>query len=178
MPLGKEYHPVPMNSISRDILKKEEYMPKDKLKILFLCTGNSCRSQMAEGLARKLKGDIIEAYSAGTEPKGLDPRAVAAMAEIGIDISGQRSKHVDEFAGAAFEYVITLCGQAQEVCPFFPGGAKNVHRGFEDPPELAKYAKSEEEALGFYRRVRDEIRAFIESLPDQIEGRRDDFMIR
>jgi arsenate reductase (thioredoxin) len=152
-------------------------MQNNKLKILFLCTGNSCRSQMAEGLARSLKGDIIEAYSAGTEPKGLDQRAVKVMAEIGIDISGQRSKHVDEFTGLTFDYVITLCGHAQEVCPFFPGGAKNVHHGFEDPPELSKKAESEEEALVVYRRVRDEIRLFIETLPDQIKQRKDDFIM-
>jgi arsenate reductase len=152
-------------------------MPNDKLKILFLCTGNSCRSQIAEGLARSLKGDIIEAYSAGTEPKGLDPRATRVMAEIGIDISGQRSKHVDEFTGMRLDYIITLCGHAQEVCPFFPGGARQIHRGFEDPPELAKKAASEKEALEYYRRVRDEIRSFIETLPQSIKEPEQPFII-
>ncbi|MBP7736451.1 MAG: arsenate reductase ArsC [Spirochaetes bacterium] len=136
-------------------------MSENKLQILFLCTGNSCRSQMAEGLARHFKGAIMEACSAGTEPKGLDPRAVAVMAEIGIDISRQRSKHVNEFAGREFDFVITLCGGAQETCPFFPGKTKTMHAGFDDPPELARSAASEEEALGHYRRVRDEIRVFI-----------------
>jgi arsenate reductase (thioredoxin) len=140
-------------------------MNEKKIKILFLCTGNSCRSQMAEGLARSLKGDIIEAYSAGSRPIGIDPLAVKAMAEIGIDISGQRSKQVNEFGGMKFDYVITLCGGEAESCPFFRGKAKFIHRGFDDPPELARGADSEEEALPHYRRVRDEIRAFVEFLP-------------
>lgn len=141
-------------------------MKQSVLRILFLCTANSCRSQMAEGLARALKPGVIEAYSAGTAPSELDPRAVAVMREIGIDISGQVSKHVDEFAGLKFDYVITLCGGIAETCPFFRGPAKFVHRGFDDPPELAKGAASEEEALAHYRRVRDELRAFVDSLPD------------
>lgn len=136
-------------------------MDKRKLQVLFLCTGNSCRSQMAEGLARHLKGDLMVVCSAGTEPKGLDPCAVAVMAEIGIDISPQRSSHVNEFTGREFDFVITLCGGAQESCPFFPGKTKTMHRGFDDPPGLARNAATEEEALGHYRRVRDEIRAFI-----------------
>ncbi len=130
----------------------------DKIKILFLCTGNSCRSQMAEGWTRKLKGDLIEARSAGIEPKGLDPRAVAAMREAGVDISGHRSKHVDELMGQDFDYVVTVCGHAKESCPVFPGKTKVVHRGFEDPPKLALGARTEEEAMAHYRRVRDEIR--------------------
>ncbi len=116
---------------------------------------------MAEGLARHLKGGLMDSCSAGTEPKGLDPRAVAVMAEIGIDISRQRSKHVDEFAGREFDFVITLCGGAQEACPFFPRKTRTMHRGFDDPPELARNAATEEEALGHYRRVRDELRSFI-----------------
>jgi arsenate reductase (thioredoxin) len=136
-------------------------MGEKKLQVLFLCTGNSCRSQMAEGLARHLKGDLMDVYSAGTEPKGIDSRAVAVMSEISIDISGRRSKHVDEFAGLKFDYVITLCGGVSETCPFFRGKAKFVHRGFDDPPELARNAVTEEEALAHYRRVRDEIRSFI-----------------
>ena len=148
----------------------------DRLRVLFLCTGNSCRSQMAEGWARELKGDLIEAFSAGTEPKGLDPRAVAAMREVGVDISGQRPKHVDELIGRDFDYVVTVCGHAKESCPVFPGKTKVVHRGFEDPPKLAHGASTEEEAMEHYRRVRDEIRLFVESLPDALR-QGDEFIV-
>jgi arsenate reductase len=146
----------------------ESFMPDNTLKILFLCTGNSCRSQMAEGLSRSLKYDTIEAYSAGTEPRGIDPLAVRIMAEIGIDISGRRSKHVDEFTGIEFDYVVTLCGHAAENCSVFPGKTKVVHHGFADPPVLAAGSKTEEEALSHYRRVRDEIRAFVETIPQPL----------
>ena len=139
-----------------------------KLKILFLCTGNSCRSQMAEGWARHLKGDVIEAYSAGIETHGLNPHAVKVMAEAGVDISGHRSKHVSEVMDIPFDYVITVCGHAQENCPVFPGRAVVIHHGFDDPPKLAANAKTEEEALSHYRRVRDEIRAFVETLPEAL----------
>jgi arsenate reductase len=139
-----------------------------KTKILFLCTGNSCRSQMAEGWAKHLKRDTIEAWSAGVEAKTVDPRAVSVMAEAGVDISGHRSKHVDEVIEIPFDYVVTLCGHAYETCPIFPGGAKKVHRGFDDPPVLAKDAADEDEALAQYRRVRDEIRQFVETLPDSL----------
>jgi arsenate reductase len=137
-----------------------------KLKILFLCTGNSCRSQMAEGWARHLKGDVIEPYSAGIEVHGLNPHAVRVMAEAGVDISGHRSKHLDELKDIDFDFVVTVCDNAKETCPFFPGKAKNVHKGFHDPPRLAREAKTKEEALGHYRRVRDEIRDFVRSLPE------------
>jgi arsenate reductase len=138
----------------------------NRLKVLFLCTGNSCRSQMAEGWARELRGDAIEAYSAGIEMHGLNPLAVKVMAEAGIDISGQRSKKVDELDTVDFDYVVTVCGHANETCPMWlMGKAKVVHVGFDDPPALAKGAKREAEALGHYRRVRDEIRTFVESLP-------------
>lgn len=142
-----------------------EYM-KSKLKVLFLCTGNSCRSQMAEGWCRHLKGDVIEPYSAGIETHGLNPNAVKVMAEAGVDISGYRSKHVDELKGINFDYVITVCDNAHESCPMFPGKTKVLHVGFDDPPRLAKEAKTEEEALYIYRMVRDEIRVFVEKLPD------------
>jgi arsenate reductase len=138
------------------------------LKVLFLCTGNSCRSQMAEGWARQLKGDSIEAYSAGVEMHGLNPKAVHVMSEAGVDISGHRSKHVRELSGVAFDYVVTVCGNAQESCPVFPGRTKVVHVGFDDPPRLAKEARTEEEALGHYRRVRDEIRKFVATLPESL----------
>jgi len=139
-----------------------------KLKILFLCTGNSCRSQMAEGWARHLKGDLIEAYSAGIETHGLNPNAVKVMAEAGVDISNHTSKNVRDLMHIQFDYVITVCGHANENCPFFPGKAKVVHKGFDDPPQLAKSAKSEEEALGHYRRIRDDIRTFVNSLPETL----------
>jgi arsenate reductase (thioredoxin) len=144
-------------------------MTSSKPKVLFLCTGNSCRSQMAEGWARALKPDALEPFSAGTEPGGLNPRAVQVMAETGVDISAARSKHVDELAQAQFDFVVTLCGDAGENCPFFPGPTKVLHVPFDDPPALATGAKSEEEALAPYRRVRDEIRAFVETLPEALQ---------
>ena len=136
-----------------------------RTRVLFLCTGNSCRSQMAEGWARHLKGDVVEPRSAGILPHRLDPRAVEVMAEAGVDISGQQSKHVDEVKDVGFDYVVTVCGHAHEHCPAFPGRTRVVHVGFDDPPMLALDAATEEEALGHYRRVRDEIRAFVEQLP-------------
>ncbi|MGD0389486.1 MAG: arsenate reductase ArsC [Tepidisphaeraceae bacterium] len=137
----------------------------DKLKVLFLCTGNSCRSQMAEGWARRLKSDAIEAYSAGVQPHGMNRFAIRVMKEAGVDISVQRSKHVDEMKDVPFDYVVTVCDDAHEVCPVFPGKTKVVHFAFDDPPRLAKAAKTEAEALAHYRRVRDEIRAFVQTLP-------------
>ncbi|MGA2439563.1 MAG: arsenate reductase ArsC [Tepidisphaeraceae bacterium] len=150
--------------------------PMDKLKVLFLCTGNSCRSQMAEGWARSLKSGSIEAYSAGVQPHGLNKFAVQIMQEAGVDITGHRSKHVDDLRNVPFDYVVTVCDDAHEACPVFPGKTKVVHVGFDDPPRLAKSAKTEAEALAHYRRVRDEIRAFIETLPQGLfstEARRD-----
>ncbi len=142
-----------------------------KRKILFLCTGNSCRSQMAEGWARALRGEAIEAWSAGIETHGLNPLAVRAMAEAGVDISAQRSKHVRELLAIPFDFVITVCSHAHENCPVFPGRARVVHRPFEDPPLLARGARTEDEALAHYRRVRDEIRAYVETLPGALENR-------
>jgi arsenate reductase len=141
---------------------------KKRLTVLFLCTGNSCRSQMAEGWARAIKGDIIEPYSAGIEKHGLDPNAVKVMAEADVDISSHRSKHVDELMDVPFDYVVTICDDANERCPIFPGKAKIIHRGFDDPPRLARAARSDEEALNIYRRVRDEIRKLIEILPEAL----------
>ncbi len=138
-------------------------------RLLFLCTGNSCRSQMAEGWARHLRGDDFEARSAGLESRGLDPRAVAVMAEAGVDISGQRSQRLDE-TGLAFDLVVTVCDHAAESCPLFPASAKVLHRGFDDPPRLAAAAAGEQEALGHYRRVRDEIREYVAGLPLPGEG--------
>ncbi len=143
-----------------------------KLRILFLCTGNSCRSQMAEGWTRALKGESIEAYSAGIETHGLNRTAVEVMAEAGVDISGHTSKHVDSLRDMVFEAVITVCDNARETCPFFPGAGKMLHFGFSDPPamakELAAKGASEEEQRNCYRLVRDEIRAFVETLPDAL----------
>jgi arsenate reductase len=141
-----------------------------KLNVLFLCTGNSCRSQMAEGWCRALKGDCLEPYSAGIETHGLNPNAVRVMAEAGIDISAHKSQHIDEFKNIQLDYVITVCGHANENCPIFPGRTKVIHVGFDDPPQLAKEAKTDEEALNCYRRVRDEIKAFIKTLPEAFKG--------
>ncbi|MFA5625460.1 MAG: arsenate reductase ArsC [Bradymonadales bacterium] len=145
-----------------------------RIKLLFLCTGNSCRSQMAEGFARHYKSDVIEAYSAGVETHGMNPKAVKVMAELGIDISGQRSQHIDEFKDISLDVVITVCEHAHETCPVFPGHSKTIHYGFEDPPKLAKalaeQGASEEEQLDCYRKVRDEIGAFVQSLPDALES--------
>jgi len=144
-------------------------MVKDKSKILFLCTGNSCRSQMAEGWTRHLKGDRIEARSAGIETHGLNPLAVKVMTEAGIDISHHASTHVEELIHISFDYVITVCDHAAEHCPVFPGRAEVIHHGFDDPPKLAAKAATVEEALKHYRRVRDEIKAFVETLPDALK---------
>lgn len=135
-------------------------------KVLFLCTGNSCRSQIAEGYARALKVGTIEPHSAGLVAHGQNPNAIKVMAEDGIDITNQKSKTLASLldGGLTFDIVYTVCGHADENCPVFPGRTKVVHHGFDDPPKLAKEAKSEEEALSHYRRVRDEIRAWIESL--------------
>lgn len=135
-------------------------------KVLFVCTGNACRSQMAEGFARTLGDARLEAFSAGVAPAGLDPRAVAVMAEAGVDISGQLSKTVADLPpDMAFDLVVTLCGGAREACPFVPGPARRLHVGFDDPPALAAGAASEEAALAPYRRVRDAIRDFVRDLP-------------
>jgi arsenate reductase (thioredoxin) len=148
-----------------------------KLKILFLCTGNSCRSQMAEGWTRALKGDLIEVYSAGIEIHGLDPIAVEVMAEVGVDISKQTSKHVNTLRHIAFDGVITVCDSARESCPFFPGAKKVLHVGFNDPPAMAKALAArgagEEEQRDCYRRVRDEIRAFVMILPESLQGEKE-----
>ena len=137
----------------------------ERTSVLFLCTGNSCRSQMAEGLCRHLRSADINAFSAGIEKHGLNQLAVAAMREIGIDISGHRSKTVAELGGQDFDLVITVCGHASESCPVFPAATHRVHKGFEDPPKLAQGAVSKEDALVHYRRVRDEIKAYIENWP-------------
>lgn len=141
-----------------------------KVRILFLCSGNSCRSQMAEGWTRALHGDKIEAYSAGVNATAVDPRAIEVMREVGVDISGQRSKTIDAVAHIDFDAVITLCDHARESCPIFPRRTLVLHRSFDDPPYLAREAANEEEMLQHYRRVREEIRMFVLELPTILEA--------
>lgn len=131
----------------------------EKKKVLFICTRNSARSQMAEGLVRNLFPDRYEAYSAGTEPSGVNPYAVKVMAEIGIDISSHGAKGLDGFLDMELDYVVTLCDQAKQTCPFFPGGKQSLHKGFEDPATVNDRGK---EKVAVFRRVRDEIREWIE----------------
>ena len=143
-------------------------MPENRnLNILFLCTGNSCRSQMAEGWARRLLPANVRAYSAGTQAHGLNQVAVQVMREAGVDISKHRSKRLDQL-DIDFDYVITVCDNAHESCPVFPGKAVVLHHNFDDPPRLAAGAHTDDDALDIYRRVRDEIRLFIETLPEVI----------
>ena len=144
-----------------------------RFRILFLCTGNSCRSQMAEGWARALHPRLLDPCSAGTQPKGVDPRAVRAMAEAGVDISGQTSKAVAACDPDTLDLVVTVCDAAAEACPASVGRARALRQSFDDPPRLAAGAASDDEAMGHYRRVRDEIRAFIETLPQLLPGERD-----
>ncbi|HEV2488372.1 MAG TPA: arsenate reductase ArsC [Candidatus Acidoferrales bacterium] len=135
-----------------------------KSRVLILCTGNSARSQMAEGLLRHDSGDRFEVSSAGTNPKPIRPEAVAVMREIGIDISAQRSKHVNEFAGQSFDYVLTVCDHAREICPVFPAATRMIHRDFPDPAALDSHAP-EAERLALFRRVRDDLRSYLRSFP-------------
>ncbi len=139
---------------------------KDKIRILFLCTGNSCRSQMAQGWAGHLKGDVIEAYSAGVRPIGVNSRAIKVMAEAGVDISMHSSNHVDEFTGIDFDYVVILCDNAAESCPVFGGKTRVIHKPFNDPYFASG---SEEEIMAVFRKVRDDIKAFIEIMPESLE---------
>ncbi len=141
---------------------------RNVLKVLFLCTGNSCRSQMAEGWARALKAGEITAYSAGTDPQGLNALAVRAMREVGVDISGHTSKRPADLE-VTFDVVVTVCDAAHESCPVLPG-ARVMHVGFDDPPRLARGSASDEEAMPHYRRVRDEIKAFVLSLPGSLSA--------
>ena len=144
----------------------------EPLKLLFLCTGNSCRSQMAEGWTRHLKSDQIEAYSPRIESHGLNPQMVKVMAEIGVDVTSPRSENIRDFTDTALNVVVTVCGHAHETCPILPVNCKVVHSGFPDPPKMAKVlaekGASEEEQLTCYRQVRDEIRTYVESLPESL----------
>jgi len=143
-----------------------------KTKLLYLCTGNSCRSQMAEAWTRALKGDLYEVFSAGIEAHGLNPNMVKVMAEVGIDVTGQTSDLVTTYFDAGLEIVVSVCGHADQNCPVFPGKVKRVHQGFDDPPklarELAARGASAEEQLEPYRRVRDEIKSWVLTLPEAI----------
>ena len=152
-----------MSSVNSHPAIPDVFKPDGKLKVMFLCTGNSCRSQMAEGWAKSLKSDSIEAYSAGTNPHGINPLAIRAMGEVGVDISAHHSKRPQDIP-VPFDVVVTVCDSAHESCPIFPG-ARTIHVAFDDPPRLAKEEKSDDEAMPHYRRVRDEIRKFIETLP-------------
>jgi arsenate reductase len=143
-----------------------------KIKILYLCTGNSCRSQMAEGWTRHLKSNQIEAFSAGIETHGLNPHMIEVMDEAGVDVSNQKSENIRDFAEHDLDVVITVCGHAHETCPVFPANCKVVHTGFADPPkmakELAKKGATEEEQLDCYRSVRDKIKEYILTLPESL----------
>ena len=139
-----------------------------KMQLLFLCTGNSCRSQMAEGLGRHFCGDTIEFFSAGIEKHGLNPFAIKAMAEIGIDITGHTSNTLAELDSDNLDYIVTVCGHADETCPILATKTQRVHKGFDDPPKLAANAATDEEAMVPYRRVRDEIKAYILTLPGSL----------
>jgi arsenate reductase (thioredoxin) len=138
-----------------------------KRKILFLCTGNSCRSQMAEGWAKTLKSDQFDFYSAGTKKHGLNPRAIKVMSEAGVDISSHESNTTDELPVSKVDYVFTVCSDAHENCPYFPGG-KIIHVGFDDPPRLTKEMSDEEEILNIYRRVRDEIKTMVLNIEEYL----------
>jgi len=140
---------------------------KEKIKVLFLCTGNSCRSQIAEGWARHLKNDVIEACSAGIRPIGVSSKAIRAMAEAGVDISMHQSQHIDEFTGIDFDFVVTLCDNAYESCPVFSGKTRIVHNPFDDPYFASG---NEEEIMATFRKVRDDIKTFIETLPESLTG--------
>jgi arsenate reductase len=144
-------------------------MPPMKTKLLYLCTGNSCRSQMAEAWTRHLKGDLYEVFSAGIEAHGLNPNMVAVMAEVGIDVSSHTSDLVSKYFESGLDVVVSVCGHADKNCPVFPGKVRRVHKGFDDPPalarELAARGASDAEQLEPYRRVRDEIKAWVQTLP-------------
>lgn len=139
-----------------------------KKNVLFLCTGNSCRSQMAEGWGKTLKGNDFNFYSAGTKKHGLNPNAVKVMSEAGIDISNHESMTTDELPDVTMDFVFTVCSDAHENCPFFPGG-KIIHVGFDDPPKLT-IEMNDEEVLSVYRRVRDEIKEVVSNIEKYLEG--------
>ena len=138
---------------------------KNKKRILFLCTGNSCCSQMAEAWTHQLRNDDYDAYSAGVAPEDIDHLAIHVMAEAGINISSKRSKSIDSLGITEFDYVVTLCDNARETCTYYPAKTKSMHKAFDDPPGLVKEAKNDKGAIKIYRRVRDEIKQYVMSLP-------------
>ena len=140
-----------------------------KIKLLFLCTGNSCRSQMAEAWTRHLKNDTIEVYSAGVAPSGLDKNAVKVMAEKNIDISNHKSKNIHDYTDIDFDYIITVCGHAHETCPVVFSKSKIIHKGFDDPPQMAQKLTDKEKKLNCYRKIRDEIYEYVKTLPDALK---------
>lgn len=142
-----------------------------KNNVLFLCTGNSCRSQMAEGWGKALKADSFNFYSAGTKKHGLNPNAIKVMQEAGVDINNHQSNTTDELPDVKMDFVFTVCSDAHENCPFFPGG-KIIHVGFDDPPRLTKDMEDEEQKLSVYRRVRDEIKKMVMNIEDYMEGKK------
>lgn len=145
--------------------RKDAPAPR-RMKVLFLCTANACRSQMAEGWAKALRSDRFEVFSAGVEPCYVHPLAIRVMGEAGVDIAGQYSKHVEEFDGVVFDYVVTLCGYADRVCPVYRGFGKWVHRPFEDP---VRARGTESQVLDEFRKARDRIRAFVDGMPENLE---------
>jgi arsenate reductase len=150
------------------VAAKGEIIISEKINILFLCTGNSCRSQMAEGFARHLKNDLVNPFSAGIETHGLNPYAVKVMAEVGVDISNHNSKHLDDLKDIKFDYVVTVCSHANETCPIFQNADKKIHVSFDDPPKLAKVFNTDKEKLDCYRKVRDQIKEFIMEMPGNL----------
>ena len=138
-------------------------------KVLFLCTGNSCRSQMAEGWAKYLFADQIESFSAGIETHGMNPYAVKVMGEVGVSLNEQKSELLDDFDLDGFDLVVTVCAHAHESCPIVPSGCRVIHHGFDDPPRLAAELSDEEEKLDCYRRVREQIKEFVETLPSLLK---------
>lgn len=164
-----------MYSVKKDDTKTYlgRYMTEsnEKIKILFLCTGNACRSQIAEAWARHLKSDTIDAYSAGIRPIGVSSRAIRTMAEAGIDISNHTSKHINDLQGIDFDYVITLCDNAAENCPVFPGKAKVIHKPFNDPYFATG---TDDQVMAEFRKVREQIKHFIETLPESLEDKKEE----
>ena len=146
-------------------------MSSNRKNVLFLCTGNSCRSQMAESWAKNLHAELIEAYSAGTNPLPVNPLAVKVMAEVGINLSNHESKHFDSLSHLHFDLIVTVCDNAANNCPIPPHGTRVIHAPFADPPQLARHATSESEALPHYRKVRDEIKDFVTTLPTLLESK-------